>query len=223
MKIIIASTMVLLATLIQAQPQIEVNPYNFNFSPTSIGEISSHTLYVNNLGPDTLIITNVVTPEGFNTSFFESVYIPHCEIWADVYQLTVSFQPTEERFYSGMLEIINNSQDDTIRVPLTGSGIPTQSIEPNISQPIQTFEIKQNYPNPFNSGCEIQFTIFQSGLTTLEIYNIFGQSCEVLLCRILPTGEYSMKIDGTSLSSGTYIYRLTSGHSSISKKMVLIK
>jgi hypothetical protein len=215
--------LVLLTTLTQAQPQIEVNPYNFNFAPTSVGETTSHILYVSNLGPDTLVITGVMTPEGFGTSFLEPVYIPHCSSWVDEYQLTVSFQPTEERWYSGILEIINNSPDDTVYVPLVGNGTPAQSVESDFSNVVQILELEQNYPNPFNSSCEILFTISEPGLTVLEIYNIAGQFCGTVLHENLPAGKHSMKIDGSRLSSGTYIYRLTNGHSAISKKLVLIK
>ncbi|RJP63558.1 MAG: T9SS C-terminal target domain-containing protein [Ignavibacteriales bacterium] len=88
------------------------------------------------------------------------------------------------------------------------------------------FELYQNYPNPFNPVTKIKFTlpnVETSYMTSLRIYNILGKEIITLINEELPAGEYEVEVDGNSLSSGIYFYRLMYNSFSSSKKMVLTK
>ena len=85
------------------------------------------------------------------------------------------------------------------------------------------FELNQNYPNPFNPSTQIRFTIAQPGATTLKIYDMMGREVSTLVNETLVTGTYSVKFDARGLSSGTYIYVLTSGGHRLANKMLLLK
>jgi serine protease len=45
----------------------------------------------------------------------------------------------------------------------------------------------------------------------------------VLVNERKPAGEYEVKFDGSGLSSGVYIYRLTTGEGVSSRRMLLIR
>jgi hypothetical protein len=57
----------------------------------------------------------------------------------------------------------------------------------------------------------------------LDVYNIIGQKVVTLASGIARTGSYTVEFDATSEPSGVYLYRLTVGTETITKKMVLTK
>ena len=86
------------------------------------------------------------------------------------------------------------------------------------------FVLLQNYPNPFNPSTEFKFSVEQSGLATLRIYNVLGQEVATVFNDIAEAGRYyKVKLDGTQLASGMYFFKLESGHKSDIKKMLLLK
>ena len=100
---------------------------------------------------------------------------------------------------------------------------PVTSVRPDPQGIPHGFMLDQNYPNPFNPKTEIKFSIEQSGLTTLVVYDLLGREIETLVSEDLARGAYTTSFNASKLSSGTYLYRLTSGGVSITKKMVVLK
>ncbi|HET6273426.1 MAG TPA: T9SS type A sorting domain-containing protein [Bacteroidota bacterium] len=97
------------------------------------------------------------------------------------------------------------------------------SVRPDPNGVPNGFVLSQNYPNPFNPGTEINFTITRAGLTTLVVYDMLGREVATLVSENLTAGAYTATFDASRLSSGTYMYTLTSGGNRISKKMMLVK
>jgi hypothetical protein len=87
----------------------------------------------------------------------------------------------------------------------------------------QDFSLSQNYPNPFNPSTAINFSIPQSALVTLKIYNSLGQEVETLVADELSAGSYKFDWNAESLTSGIYFYKLQSGNFIETKKMTLLK
>ncbi len=83
--------------------------------------------------------------------------------------------------------------------------------------------IDQNYPNPFNPLTTIAYGIPQSGNVVLKIFDMAGREIRTLVNEYKDAGYYAAKFDGSSLASGTYIYRIESGSFVSAKKMVLLK
>ena len=97
------------------------------------------------------------------------------------------------------------------------------SVEPTKDAVPITYRLSQNYPNPFNPSTEIEFAIPVSGRTTLVVYDLLGKAVATLVDEQLGAGSYKTRFDASRLSSGTYVYMLTSGTTRIVKKMMLIK
>lgn len=85
------------------------------------------------------------------------------------------------------------------------------------------FKLSQNYPNPFNPTTQINFGIQAEGFTTLKVYDLLGREVSTLLSENLNAGVYNIDFDAELLPSGVYLYQLTSGNQTISKKMILNK
>jgi hypothetical protein len=83
--------------------------------------------------------------------------------------------------------------------------------------------LAQNYPNPFNPTTNISFSIQQSGLVTLKVFNILGQEVAILVNQNMQPGKYSVDFNASELSSGVFVYQLTAGTYTSTKKMMLLK
>jgi hypothetical protein len=81
----------------------------------------------------------------------------------------------------------------------------------------------QNYPNPFNAETKIEYFLPEKGQVTLEIYNLLGQRLEVIDNKMQETGYHFATWNATGRSSGVYFIRLTTGETSQTHKMVLLK
>jgi hypothetical protein len=117
----------------------------------------------------------------------------------------------------------NTGTGGIITTICTFTGIKTISNE--IPDEIRLY---QNYPNPFNPVTKIRFAIPSVGQMhafelRLIIYDILGKEVQTLVNENLSPGTYEVNFDGSNLPSGVYIYRLTAGNYTETKKMVLIK
>jgi len=88
---------------------------------------------------------------------------------------------------------------------------------------VKDYSLLQNYPNPFNPSTNIQFALPQSGLVTLEVFNITGEKVDVLISEELNAGKYNYEWNGSDLTSGIYFYKLQAGSFVKTKKMTLMK
>jgi hypothetical protein len=113
-----------------------------------------------------------------------------------------------------------SSQGEPSSVTVT-RGVVT-NIEDDLNLPAQV-SLDQNYPNPFNPTTTIQFSLPEAAQTTLEVYNMLGQRVAMLVNENLSAGTHAISFDASSLASGTYIYRLTSGNFTQTRKMMLLK
>ncbi len=92
----------------------------------------------------------------------------------------------------------------------------------------ESHQIIQSYPNPFNASTQIEFAVFQSGQTTLSIFNGRGQEVKTLIWGQVEAGEYVASWDGRNerrdnLPSGVYFVRLQSGSLSETQKLLMLK
>jgi uncharacterized protein (DUF362 family) len=90
---------------------------------------------------------------------------------------------------------------------------PTTGIDGDDSFLPNEFRLLQNFPNPFNSQTQIRFYIPNSSETSLQIFNIQGQSVRKLMGKILEPGWHNITWDGRNdigreVSSGIYLCRM---------------
>jgi hypothetical protein len=118
--------------------------------------------------------------------------------FADTTQSTVAYGGTEE-----------------FSVTITGLKDPTNTVK--------SFTLNQNYPNPFNPGTIITYSLPQRGMVYLIVYDILGREVAILVNKTEEAGTHSVNFNASKLTSGLYIYTLTSGNFILSKKMMLLK
>jgi hypothetical protein len=85
------------------------------------------------------------------------------------------------------------------------------------------YSISQNYPNPFNPVTTIKYQIPELSFVTIKVFDVLGNEITVLVNEEKSMGSYEVELDGTTLPSGVYFYRIQAGDFIQTKKMVLMK
>ncbi|MCY3665401.1 MAG: T9SS type A sorting domain-containing protein, partial [Gemmatimonadetes bacterium] len=89
------------------------------------------------------------------------------------------------------------------------------------------FALGQNYPNPFNPSTIIPYQLPTSIHVRLEVFNLLGQRLATLVDAERSAGVHTAQWDATdaagrAVGAGVYIYRLSSGEMTESRRMVLV-
>lgn len=120
--------------------------------------------------------------------------------------------------------------DSTIGYAVGDSGFvfkysykPT-GVENYVSPRPATFQLTQNYPNPFNPHTTIEFALQTAAPVSLDVYDVLGASVRSILQNVsMLVGPHQVLFDAGDLPSGIYLYRLSVGGRTSTKKMLLLK
>jgi len=92
------------------------------------------------------------------------------------------------------------------------------------------FIIYPPHPNPFNPTTTLTFTLPVAGMVKIEVFDINGRTVGARHAVPLhnagqwyPPGTHSVLFDGSGLSSGIYLARLSAGDFTQTQKLVLLK
>jgi len=87
----------------------------------------------------------------------------------------------------------------------------------------EKYKLYDNYPNPFNPETIIQYSIPKNINVEINVYDLIGNKIKTLVNEHKLAGSYSLNFDASGLPSGIYIYQITAGDFSVTKKMLLMK
>ena len=87
----------------------------------------------------------------------------------------------------------------------------------------ETTYLAQNYPNPFNPVTTISYYTPVAGPVRLEVFDMAGRTITTLSDGWRPAGEYSVRFRANGLSTGTYMYRLTTDTATMSRMLTIAK
>ncbi|MBU0473728.1 MAG: T9SS type A sorting domain-containing protein [Bacteroidetes bacterium] len=104
------------------------------------------------------------------------------------------------------------------------TGTPVTDVDSkNLGEIPSNYSLSQNYPNPFNPTTTINFSLPETGIVTLKIFNVLGQEVATLVNGNLGIGNHQINFDASKLSSGVYMYTIQAGDFTATKKMMLMK
>ncbi|MBU1356459.1 MAG: T9SS type A sorting domain-containing protein [Candidatus Edwardsbacteria bacterium] len=92
----------------------------------------------------------------------------------------------------------------------------------------KTTILNQARPNPFTSNTSISYALPTASRVALKVYNIVGQEIATLCDGEQAAGMHEVSWNGRDnsgrkVSNGVYLYRLTTGNQSLTKKMVKVR
>ncbi len=131
--------------------------------------------------------------------------------------------------YEAMIEIVSNvGSAPAVEIPifLTVGDMVSLHTEPLTL--LDDWRLKQNYPNPFNPITTIEYKVAKPSEVVIRVFNLVGKEVATLVDAFQNSGIYSIQWDGRDdagirLSSGLYIYAMTAGSYTQSKKMIMVK
>ncbi|MDP2302392.1 MAG: choice-of-anchor V domain-containing protein [Ignavibacteria bacterium] len=201
--------------------------WNFaqNFSLEVTNDVPVELTSFTSLVIDNNVVLNWSTASEENNSGFQIERKNSNEDWNNVGFITGKGTTTETSKYSfsdnGLSNGIYNYR--LKQIDFDGSSkYYNLSSEVDISLPI-AFELSQNYPNPFNPSTVINWQITNDGFVTLKVYDITGKEVTQLVNKEMKAGRHSVEFNAVNLSSGTYLYELSSGAQKVTKKLLLMK
>ncbi|RLA40867.1 MAG: flagellar basal body rod modification protein, partial [Gammaproteobacteria bacterium] len=147
---------------------------------------------------------------------------------------TVWAQESASNIGNVVVDMIDSrTTDNTVVVATHANGVYSASgvftaIEDEDQLVPQEFSLEQNYPNPFNPTTTIRYTLNKSEAVTLTVFDISGKKIVDLVRGNQAAGLHTVSWNGKNNSgqavpSGTYVYRLTTGSKTESRKMTLVK
>jgi gluconolactonase len=104
------------------------------------------------------------------------------------------------------------------RIRLTSTGVLSPQVRKS-----GYYELEDGYPNPCNPGTTINFHIPWTAFVTLDVFDLLGREIATLVSATLSPGSHSVHWDTGGVTSGIYIYRLSSGPYVNAKKIVVMK
>ena len=88
---------------------------------------------------------------------------------------------------------------------------------------VSTIQLQQNYPNPFNPNTTIKYQLGNDGFVNLKVFNSLGEQVAEPVNQFQKGGSHQLIFEVKDLPSGIYVYQLSSGNYTESKKMILLR
>jgi hypothetical protein len=185
--------------------------------------------------PDTLQFTYCETPlPGYNYLLEDQITPASLINWSliqenDNFSIAISDSPCEfilqvDSIFVGSEQItliatdpLGQSDSSMILVEVLDSCLTIAVEELN---PLNFFDLKQNQPNPFTLQTRIPFRLYKSDEIVLSIFNIMGELILREDLGVLPQGEHNYLLE-KEMSEGIYIYQISNGFYTASKKMIV--
>ena len=170
------------------------------------------------------VTLNWTTATEMNNSGFDILRSTQEDVWMKIAFVNGNGTTTEIHTYSFRDENLSAGTYyyKLKQVDFDGSYEYSNVVNVDVTNPTQ-FELSQNYPNPFNPSTTIKFTIPESAMVTLKVFNALGEEIALLVDRVMESGSYDVNFDASGLNSGMYFYRIQAGDFTQVKKMTLLK
>jgi len=99
----------------------------------------------------------------------------------------------------------------------------TVGVDDAVNNVVDSYTLAQNYPNPFNPSTKITYSLQNSELVTLRVFDVLGREVSTLVNQYQNAGNHTVSFNASSLASGMYFYKLEAGSFQSIKKMMLLK
>jgi hypothetical protein len=194
-----------------AVPQMGVH-YADQFAPELNGEVFTTTMIYGFYQAEMLFVEPMIT----RAYLLTQPAVSHPVKQPDVYQVSAYYPTTYHIDYDAQSQTTSVFIADFVLrqgVPIAAEGGPASS----------EYGLRQNAPNPFNSSTTIAYDVPQASHVRLEIFDLLGRSVATLVDEVRPAGTHSIAWEVDDHASGVYVYRLSSGAFTHTRRMLLLR
>ena len=223
---VVASTLVF--TLDPTPPNFTSNPVTINaINPVNAPlpvELSSFTAKASN----DQVQLNWVTKTEVNNFGFDvertSIVNNENKTWQKIGFVEGNGNSNSPKEYSFVDKVLQSGNFSYRLKQIDTDGQFEYSPEVNVVIEVPTdYALEQNFPNPFNPSTSIKFSIPESGMVKLTVYNLLGQEVKTMVDEQRQAGSYTELFNASGFNSGVYFYELRVNEFVITKKMQLLK
>jgi hypothetical protein len=200
------------------QAKFAMQPKTVNFGTIKVGQTKFDSVYVLNIGDDTLRISDISSNSGEFVSTESALNIaPGATVI-----LKVFFEPQTAGTKSGKIIFTHNGVPAKDTLSLSGIADPAVSVLVSTGLPTE-FAVRQNFPNPFNPETAIALDLPERAAVKVEVFSLLGTSVAVLQNGTLNAGTQTIRWNASGMPSGVYFYRVTTGATTVTKRMMFLK
>jgi len=175
-----------------------------SFLVGSGGNVSTLNLYAGN---------KITLKPGFHAKSDAGTFLATIQSPGDNMELTGISEKDSKRILALKDENSSSTKEKT--------GLKTDN---TLVEPIPTeYDLFQNYPNPFNPNTTIRFALPEKAVVKIAVYNLLGQQVAEIANTELNAGYHSVNFNGSALSSGIYLYRISTEKFNKTLKLLLVK
>ena len=171
------------------------------------------------------VVLNWETASEINNAGFHVEQRVGSNIWAEIGYVDGNGTTTETSIYSFRASDLDAGvhRFRLKQVDFDGTFEYTFEVEASIELPA-AYVLEPAYPNPFNPSTTIRFGTDVETELTVELYDAAGKLVRTLYQGVPEVGALnSVNIDGSGLTSGTYLVKLTAADFQASQPVVLLK
>ncbi|OYD17020.1 hypothetical protein CH333_02120 [candidate division WOR-3 bacterium JGI_Cruoil_03_44_89] len=207
----------------EVEPNIGTSTRLLSFGKVNVGDSSSLSLEIYNLGYDTLIVNSLIIGD----SVFKVNEVGFTLFPESTRNVTVTFSPVSTDSIEDTLIIFSNDPDSPEWIVNLRGNYKLVGIEEEERVENQEMEI-ECYPNPFNSVTVIRYSCSCPSRALIKIYDVSGRLVRTLVDEEQKTGDYWITWDGSDnsgerLPKGIYFCRLKASGFISTKKVILVR
>jgi hypothetical protein len=106
---------------------------------------------------------------------------------------------------------------------IIGGGFDPLEFRINNEEEISSLTISKAYPNPFNPTTNLEYSIMNSGLVKITIFDVTGRQVDVIENSYKDVGDYNVIWNAQNYTSGIYYIQILAGNEIKTQKVVLLK
>ena len=208
-----------------AQPEIAVAPGFFDVTLYQ-GGAATETLEISNVGEANSLLEYSISISG-HADWLDIPVTSGTVGEGDTDYLNVNFSASGLGVgdYSVDIQIAHNGTDGTVFVPVD---LHVETGGTDAEEIPAIMLLRGNYPNPFNPKTTIQFSLPESGMVNLVVFDVKGQKVATLADGMLDAGDHHIVWEGLNdanepVPSGLYFYTLDTGSGKATRKMLMLK
>lgn len=85
------------------------------------------------------------------------------------------------------------------------------------------FALDANYPNPFAQSTTIAYALPVAAEVRLEVFDVLGRRVRTLVGAEQAAGRHRVPFETAGLASGVYLYRLTAGARTATRRLQIVR
>ena len=144
-----------------------------------------------------------------------------CVIYSAVFQESTVGNPYHAGIPDEEAEFFQTVASDTVLNNLDLWNItPLVSVPETSNEPTSYF-LNQNYPNPVRNNTRISYSVPESLMVTISVFDVVGNLVTTLVDKYHHPGNYEIELNTSGFINGIYFYQMTTGKFNQTKTMII--